>query len=338
MAAGVAIGGDLGSLAAQGIGSVAGLDFLHMGRDAEKQADLLGTDILYDAGYDPRGMPQFFETIQAKYGEGGAQILSDHPNPGNRMQYVTAEIATLPPHSNPIVTTPQFAKIRALAEKERVYNAKEVEAGAWRQSGHYAAVAGGPATAIGGPSASPAPAGNNAGVALTRLEHGAIGLNSGLTPYQGRGFTISYPESWQKSPSQTGGVAFAPRGGASNSGIGYGVIVEGLHWNAGRLTDADTLARATDALVKRICESNEGLRPAGQIQSFTVAGQPANSIELAGVSAVKAGGTALSETDWLVTVARPDGDLNYIIMIAPELDFPTLKPLFGRIIDTFRPQ
>src|SRR5258708_34681432 len=115
IAAGAVIGGDLGSMAAQGIGSVAGLDFLHMGRDAEKQADLLGAGILYDTGYDPRGLPQFFETIQAKYGEGGAQMLSDHPNPGNRTEYVNAEIATLPRRSGGTVTTAEFTRVHATA-------------------------------------------------------------------------------------------------------------------------------------------------------------------------------------------------------------------------------
>ncbi len=137
LAAGAVIGGDLGSIAAQGIGSVAGLDFLHMGRDAEKQADLLGTGILYDAGYDARGLPQFFETIQAKYGAGGAQLLSDHPNPGNRTEYVNAEIATLPPRSSSIANTPEFRQVHALALDEKPLSAKDVRAGEWRRSGLY---------------------------------------------------------------------------------------------------------------------------------------------------------------------------------------------------------
>ncbi len=97
--------GTAGQLGQAVIGGAQSLDFLHMSRDAEKQADLLGTGILYDSGYDPRGLPQFFETIQSKYGAGGAQFLSDHPNPGNRTQYVNAEIATLPRLERPVVTT-----------------------------------------------------------------------------------------------------------------------------------------------------------------------------------------------------------------------------------------
>ncbi|HVW77209.1 MAG TPA: M48 family metalloprotease, partial [Alloacidobacterium sp.] len=58
LAAGVLLPGAGGALAAQGVGAAAGMTFLKMGRDAEKQADLMGTDIAYDAGYDPRGMVQ----------------------------------------------------------------------------------------------------------------------------------------------------------------------------------------------------------------------------------------------------------------------------------------
>ena len=58
--AGILLPGTAGVLAQQGISSVAGLTFLRMSRDDEKQADLMGTDILYDAGYDPRALPQFF--------------------------------------------------------------------------------------------------------------------------------------------------------------------------------------------------------------------------------------------------------------------------------------
>jgi len=62
----------------------------------------MGVGILYDAGYDPRGMAQFFEVIQAKSGAGGAQFMSDHPNPGNRTEYVTKEVATFVAPRTPV--------------------------------------------------------------------------------------------------------------------------------------------------------------------------------------------------------------------------------------------
>ncbi len=70
IAAGIALGGAAGAVVQQGIGLTAGLSFLRMSRDSEKQADLMGTDILYDAGYDPRALPQFFEVIQGKIRRG----------------------------------------------------------------------------------------------------------------------------------------------------------------------------------------------------------------------------------------------------------------------------
>lgn len=137
IAASATLGGSLGALAAQGIGVTAGLDFLHMGRDAEKQADLLGTDILYDAGYDPRGMPQFFEVIQGKYGNGGSQFLSDHPNPGNRSEYVNAEIRTLPLREKNLRISEDFTHVRALANSMKPITAEAVKAGEWKTSDKY---------------------------------------------------------------------------------------------------------------------------------------------------------------------------------------------------------
>ncbi len=136
IAAAATLGG-YGDVAAQGIGYAAGLSFLKMGREAEQQADLLGIQIMYGTGYDPRGMPQFFETIQAKYGAGSAQFLSDHPNPGNRIQYVNARIAQLPPRSQNVTTTAEFRRIHALAAARAPLTSDQTRAGAWKNSSAY---------------------------------------------------------------------------------------------------------------------------------------------------------------------------------------------------------
>src|SRR5215469_3354464 len=141
----VALGGTGGQLAAEGIGMGAQLNFLHMSRDDEKQADLLGVHIAHDAGFDPRGLPQFFEIIQAKYGSGGAQFLSDHPNPGNRTEYVDHEIALLPPLENPVKTSPQFEAIHTIAASRRTFTAQQMQSGAWKSMGVYATAPGPPA-------------------------------------------------------------------------------------------------------------------------------------------------------------------------------------------------
>ena len=81
-------GGTLAQMAAQGISFGVGSYFLKNSRESEKEADLLGTDIMYDTGYDPHAMVEFFEKIKAQGGSRSLQFLSDHPDPGNRVQYV----------------------------------------------------------------------------------------------------------------------------------------------------------------------------------------------------------------------------------------------------------
>lgn len=134
VAADVALGGGaLGGLAQQTVGIGTGLSFLRMSRGDEKQADLEGAAILYNAGYDPRAMPQFFETIEAKYGKGGAQFLSDHPNPGNRTGYVMDEIRTFPPKAHYMTDSPAFQRIHKLVAGMHAYTDKEVASGVWKK-------------------------------------------------------------------------------------------------------------------------------------------------------------------------------------------------------------
>ncbi|HLQ51834.1 MAG TPA: M48 family metallopeptidase, partial [Terriglobales bacterium] len=83
---GKGLGGQIAQLGIQfGVGSY----FLKNSRQAEKEADLLGTDIMYDTGYNPRWMAEFFHKLEQQGGARTAQFLSDHPNPGNRYQYVS---------------------------------------------------------------------------------------------------------------------------------------------------------------------------------------------------------------------------------------------------------
>jgi predicted Zn-dependent protease len=89
--------GGLGGLMAQvGGGFTLNSIVLKYSRDDETQADVLGTQILYDAGYDPRALAQFFEKIEAESkGKEPAQFFSDHPNPGNRIGRIDEEVDKL---------------------------------------------------------------------------------------------------------------------------------------------------------------------------------------------------------------------------------------------------
>src|SRR5262245_15304830 len=96
---GAVVGGAAGSYIAQGSQFGLGTMLLRYSRDVEKQADIMGAQIMARAGYDPRELAHMFETIQKQSQEGGGggmpAWLSDHPDPGNRTQYITKEAGML---------------------------------------------------------------------------------------------------------------------------------------------------------------------------------------------------------------------------------------------------
>lgn len=89
--------GGLGGLIGEvGAGFTLDSIILKYSRDDETQADVMGTQILYDSGYDPRALTQFFEKIEAETkGKQPAQFFSDHPNPGNRIGRIDEEVDKL---------------------------------------------------------------------------------------------------------------------------------------------------------------------------------------------------------------------------------------------------
>ena len=95
---GAVVGGAAGSAIAQGSQFGLGTVLLRYSRDFEKQADLLGSQIMARAGYDPRALARMFQTIERESqtsGGSGPQWMSSHPNPGNRTEYINKEADSL---------------------------------------------------------------------------------------------------------------------------------------------------------------------------------------------------------------------------------------------------
>src|SRR5437762_1964923 len=105
------IGGGWGRVVAQGTQFGLGTAFLRFSREFERQADIEGTHIMARAGYDPRDMANMFKTIESQGGSGGPEWLSDHPNPGNRYDYITKEAQSLRVE-NPVRETRGFQQVR----------------------------------------------------------------------------------------------------------------------------------------------------------------------------------------------------------------------------------
>jgi predicted Zn-dependent protease len=100
--------------------------FSKFGRNFEAQADYLGVQYAYKAGYDPNGMINFFEKLQAleKRRPGFAmKLYGDHPQTPDRISQSQREIGTiLPPRDQYIISTSDFEQAKkrlALIMKHR---------------------------------------------------------------------------------------------------------------------------------------------------------------------------------------------------------------------------
>jgi hypothetical protein len=118
------------------------ITFLEFSREFEAQADYLGVQYMYRAGYDPQAFISFFEKIQAleKRKPGlVAKAFSDHPQTPDRIQHTQEEIAhILPAKSDYLVTTSEFDDIKArlarIENKRRLTDTKGITRPSLRQA------------------------------------------------------------------------------------------------------------------------------------------------------------------------------------------------------------
>src|SRR5437764_3571137 len=108
---GAVIGGRAGAVVAEGSRFGLGTAFLRFGREYERQADIEGAQIMARAGYDPRDMANMFKTIERQSDARGPEWLSDHPDPGNRYEYISREARALRVQ-NPVRDTRAFQQAR----------------------------------------------------------------------------------------------------------------------------------------------------------------------------------------------------------------------------------
>jgi len=93
------------------------ITFMRFSREFEAQADYLGVQYMYRAGYDPQAFITFFEKIQAleKRKPGAvAKVFADHPQTPDRILHSQEEIARiLPARDEYMVTTSEFDDVKA---------------------------------------------------------------------------------------------------------------------------------------------------------------------------------------------------------------------------------
>ncbi len=93
--AGAVIGGVPGAIIGTGSQIGFGAGALKYSRKYETQADILGAQIMANAGYDPRDLARMFQTIQRQGGGSSGGWFSSHPSPSDRNARINQEAALL---------------------------------------------------------------------------------------------------------------------------------------------------------------------------------------------------------------------------------------------------
>jgi predicted Zn-dependent protease len=116
----------------EGLNLAIPIGYLKFSRDAEREADYLGLQYMYKAGYDPNAFVSFFEKIEAeerRHPGSIPKVFSTHPPTPERVQKAQEEIATiLPARDEYIVTTSEFdvikARLHRIENKNKLDNTK----------------------------------------------------------------------------------------------------------------------------------------------------------------------------------------------------------------------
>jgi predicted Zn-dependent protease len=127
------VGGPVGYAGYEAAGLALPLTFLHFSRAFESQADYLGVEYMYKAGYDPQAFTAFFEKVKAleKHKPGTiSKAFSTHPQTPDRIEKTQDEINTLlPPRKEYKLDTSEFEDVKGrlamLENRHRVIDHNE---------------------------------------------------------------------------------------------------------------------------------------------------------------------------------------------------------------------
>jgi Zn-dependent protease with chaperone function len=295
---GAVVGGAAGSAIAQGSQFGLGTMLLRYSRDFEKQADLLGSQLMAKAGYDPRALAHMFETISSESkGNRDPQWMSSHPDPGNRTAYITKEAESLT--LGPAPDTSGFETIKtkfAALPAPTKPNARGVTANA--------------VAAVGTP-----------GEPVTAPSGEFRNVNGGV-------FQASVPGEWTALKANRS-IRFVPQNGY---GVlkGQTVFTHGVEFGLVRPSSRD-LREATNLWLNSIHESNPELRKTAEQRTFQISERSAVETPLANASPL--GGVELVN---VYTTFLADGSLFYFLTISPEADAQKLQPAFQQIEQSIR--
>ena len=317
---GAILGGPLGQAVYAGSQLGAAGYLLRYSREYETEADLLGARIMARAGYDPRDLAQMFRTIEAQGGGGGGGFFSDHPSPKDRYARINEEAARLQVSANPIKVTTQFRSV-----KERLSG----------YGGRYSSVGNIDPNYPNNPSNN-YPNNDPDNYPANNYPSNSPSDRVDYPSSRSRSYSefnvlrLDVPENWRELSDQGSSVWFAPQGGYGSTN-GSTVYTHGLNVGVTR-SNSSNLQQATNDFINELQRNNGNLRSRSGYQRTSIDGHSAMSIAMGNVNEA----TGQREMVNVVTMQLRNGELLYLITLAPEGDYYNYQAAFQRILQSVR--
>lgn len=299
---GAILGGQAGAQAGQ---IFAAGYFLRYSREYETQADVLGAQIMAEAGYDPRDLANMFQTIARQSGGGrNPEWLSSHPDPGNRYQKINQEASLLRVSPNPIKLTREFertqSKFRGMPPARTMAQIQQDYENGRGQ-------------------------GQNPTTGSTYSNRVELPSAQTRAYTSGNWIRMNVPNNWREISSGNQ-ITFSPYGGYGDQGITHGVMIG---------TDSSStggLRQANGNYVNALLQSNSYLRQRSAPSQTYIAGRQGFSTVLAGRSNV----TGRTEVVTIYTTKLNNGELFYIATVSPEDESYRYNAAFRNLIGSIR--
>jgi hypothetical protein len=307
------IGGRVGTAVRQTSQFGLGTLLLKYSREYEKQADLLGAQMMARAGYDPNDLARMFETIarQSK-SSGGIEWLSDHPNPGDRSQYIAAEARMVPVAPRPDRGRDFQAIKTAFAGQPAARSMTDMTA-----RNTATGSAGGGATSAGGVATTGTPGQPVPPPSLRqRIERG------------GSIFQVAVPDNW-RTLSANSFIRYVPEN-AYGPLNGRTVLTHGVELGVARAASND-LESATATFLDALLRGEPSVQRGGRPRVVSLASRPALATPLLNDSPL--GG---DERLAVYTTQLADGNLFYVLTVVPGRDEVAYAGTFQNILQSIR--
>jgi beta-barrel assembly-enhancing protease len=323
------IAGAIGSIFGNGIGGVlagvganviAGGVLMRNSRAFESDADVLGSQIMARAGYDPNAMADFFETLAGESRREPGKLekwFSDHPQPTDRRDRIKKEAAMLGNRGN-VREVGGFTDIKrmlqGLPKAPAAQQAQQTPQQGGQQQGGQP---------VSGRVAAPS-------------------TNLKVFSHPSNSYSIAYPDNWNIAQGNVGvSATLYPTGGAGQEGVIYGVLVDSyLSQNQQNIDPRTRRPRPasfetiTKQIIDNTLQGNNYLKVvSGPTKSgASVGGRIAYSTTMEGLSPI----SKRQERALLFNMQLNNGDSLYVIFVTPTDEFGNYQAIFRRMLQSMK--